>query len=122
MLPGTHGGRQRKRWMPPPRASSRRNSFSPNSGNGGSKKISISLSTAVKTGGEAGGSYRWESPVKTEADLERLHFPVLRAGGGYSLEVSFPGYAKQQMPNIRISINQVQSVSFLLAPELTEKV
>ncbi len=36
-----------------PRASSRRNSFSPNSGNGGSKKISISLSTAVKTGGDS---------------------------------------------------------------------
>jgi hypothetical protein len=32
----------------------------------------------VKTGGEAGGSYRWESPVKTEADLERLHFPEVR--------------------------------------------
>jgi hypothetical protein len=32
----------------------------------------------LKIGGEAGGSYRWESPVETEADLERLHFPVLR--------------------------------------------
>ncbi|UNI13452.1 Platinum sensitivity protein [Purpureocillium takamizusanense] len=36
-----------------PRGSSRRNSFSPNSGNGGSKKISISLSTALKTGGDS---------------------------------------------------------------------
>ena len=49
-------------------------------------------------------------------------FPVLRAGPGYSLEVSFPGYAKQQMASIRISINQVQSVSFILTPEMQEKV
>ncbi|MBZ5639323.1 MAG: carboxypeptidase-like regulatory domain-containing protein, partial [Acidobacteriia bacterium] len=49
-------------------------------------------------------------------------FPVLRAGGGFSLEVSFPGYGKQQLPNIRVAINQVQNVSFILAPEMTEKV
>jgi hypothetical protein len=49
-------------------------------------------------------------------------FPVLRAGSGYSLEVSFISYAKQQMANIRVPINQVQSVSFILAPETVEKV
>jgi hypothetical protein len=49
-------------------------------------------------------------------------FPVLRAGSGFSLDVSFPGYAKQQMANIRVPINQVQSVSFILAPETIEKV
>lgn len=26
-------------------------------------------------GGEHGGAYAWESPVKSEADLDRLHFP-----------------------------------------------
>lgn len=29
-------------------------------------------------GGKDGGSYRWDSPIKTEADLEKLHHPTLR--------------------------------------------
>ena len=29
----------------------------------------------VLVSGGAGGSYRWESPIETEADLDRLHFP-----------------------------------------------
>jgi hypothetical protein len=32
---------------------------------------------AHKIGGQAGGAYRWESPVASEADLDRLHAPVL---------------------------------------------
>ena len=32
----------------------------------------------VKVGGEAGGSYRWDSPIKTEDDLARLHYPTVR--------------------------------------------
>lgn len=28
-----------------------------------------------KIGGEGGGSYVWEAPVQSEADLERLHYP-----------------------------------------------
>ncbi|KAJ6447109.1 developmental regulator flbA [Purpureocillium lavendulum] len=36
-----------------PRVNSRRNSFSPNGGGGTAKKISISLSTALKTGGDS---------------------------------------------------------------------
>ena len=29
-------------------------------------------------GGENGGSYRWEAPLKSEEDLERLHFPTVQ--------------------------------------------
>ncbi|GAB4545903.1 MAG: hypothetical protein Kow0063_40120 [Anaerolineae bacterium] len=29
-------------------------------------------------GGKNGGSYRWDSPIKSEADLDRLHYPTLR--------------------------------------------
>jgi hypothetical protein len=32
----------------------------------------------IKHGGEDGGSYVWESPVKTEGDLEKLHFPQIK--------------------------------------------
>ena len=32
----------------------------------------------VQIGGENGGAYRWNAPVKTEQDLDRLHFPLLR--------------------------------------------
>ena len=28
-------------------------------------------------GGEGGGSYRWDAPIKSEEDLEKLHFPKL---------------------------------------------
>ena len=31
--------------------------------------------TETRIGGSDGGAYRWEAPVKTEADLERLHYP-----------------------------------------------
>lgn len=32
----------------------------------------------IKHGGEDGGSYVWESPVKSEADLPKLHFPQIK--------------------------------------------
>ena len=32
----------------------------------------------VQIGGQNGGSYRWDAPIKTEQDLDRLHFPLLR--------------------------------------------
>jgi hypothetical protein len=32
----------------------------------------------IKHGGENGGSYVWESPVKSEADLQKLHFPQIK--------------------------------------------
>lgn len=31
----------------------------------------------VQIGGEHGGAYTWDSPVKSEADLDRLHFPQI---------------------------------------------
>lgn len=32
----------------------------------------------IKHGGENGGSYVWEAPVKTEEDIEKLHLPEMR--------------------------------------------
>jgi len=32
----------------------------------------------VQIGGQNGGAYRWDAPVKTEQDVDRLHFPLLR--------------------------------------------
>lgn len=29
-------------------------------------------------GGEHGGAYRWEPPIKTEADIDRLHYPEIK--------------------------------------------
>ena len=34
-------------------------------------------------------------------------FPVLRAGGGYVLEISTPGYARQRIPDIRVKSGQI---------------
>ncbi len=34
--------------------------------------------TAVRVGGDGGGAYRWESPVKSDDDLGRLRFPDVR--------------------------------------------
>ncbi len=31
-----------------------------------------------RVGGQDGGAYRWEAPVKTEADLDKLHFPQIQ--------------------------------------------
>ncbi len=50
------------------------------------------------------------------------NFPVLRPGPGYSLEVFFPSYAKQQLANVRVKIGEVQAFSFILAPETVEKI
>lgn len=51
-----------------------------------------------------------------------VEFPVLRAGGGYSVEVSFPGYAKQMATNLKVEISKVLPLTFTLSPEITEKV
>ncbi len=48
-------------------------------------------------------------------------FPVLRAGSGYSLEVSFPGYAKQIQTGLKVPISQVLQVGFALSPEMVER-
>jgi hypothetical protein len=49
-------------------------------------------------------------------------FPVLRVGGGYIVEVFLPGYAKQQLTNQRVEFNKVTTLTFVLSPEMTEKV
>ncbi len=48
----------------------------------------------VQIGGKDGGAYRWDAPVKTEQDIDRLHFPLLR--------VDFP--ATQRLAELAHSI------------------
>ncbi len=38
----------------------------------------------VRHGGENGGSYVWEAPVKTEEDIEKLHFPEMKIDLGFN--------------------------------------
>ncbi len=49
-------------------------------------------------------------------------FPVLRAGGGYSVEVALAGYARQVGADLRVKIDGVTTVSFALSPSITETV
>ncbi len=49
-------------------------------------------------------------------------FPVLRAGAGYSVEVSFPGYAKQQATDLHVKSSETVTQTFVLTQEMTEKV
>lgn len=48
-------------------------------------------------------------------------FPVLRAGAGYSVEASFISYAKQVQANLKVSINQVLQVNFVMTQEMVER-
>jgi hypothetical protein len=36
----------------------------------------------TRIGGQDGGAFRWESPIKSEADLERLHLPKIQVDDG----------------------------------------
>ena len=38
----------------------------------------------MRHGGENGGSYVWEAPVKTEEDIEKLHFPEMKIDLGFN--------------------------------------
>jgi len=47
-------------------------------------------------------------------------FPVLRAGGGYVIEVSFPGMATQRLSDLRIRLNERSPYTVQLQAEYTE--
>jgi len=38
-----------------------------------------------------------------------VRFPVLRAGGGYTVRVSLPGYASQRMSELRVGSNETEN-------------
>ncbi len=64
--------------------------------------------------------------VKTtteQTDLDgNVVFPVLRAGGGYIVEVSFPGYAKVRLADQRVKIGESVSIPIGLSEAIQEKV
>ena len=49
-------------------------------------------------------------------------FPVLQAGGGYVIDVSFPGFGKRRETGIRVQIGQQTQINIQLAAELVERV
>ncbi len=49
-------------------------------------------------------------------------FPVLQGGGGYAIEVGFPGYARQHVSGIRIRSAERSDVSIRLTSEIREAV
>ena len=59
----------------------------------------------------------------TRTDAAGLaEFPVLRAGGGYLVRVSAPGYATLDLADLRVSPERVQVVPVGLFPEVHESV
>ena len=41
-----------------------------------------------RIGGDHGGAYRWDAPIKTEADLEKLHFPTAQVDEHATLQLA----------------------------------
>jgi hypothetical protein len=63
------------------------------------------------------------APTALITDANGLaHYPVLRAGGGYSLEISMPGFGSQRHSDIRIRSNQTNKMAIALAPEMEEHI
>jgi len=50
------------------------------------------------------------------------HFPVLRVGGDYILEISMPGFGSQRHSEIRVRSNQTMKMAIQLAPEMEEHI
>jgi len=49
-------------------------------------------------------------------------FPVLRAGSGYKVEVSFPGFATRRVTDLRVRSGVTERIEILLSPEIQERV
>jgi outer membrane receptor protein involved in Fe transport len=60
-----------------------------------------------------------ETAVVTNAEGV-VDFPVLRPGGGYIVQVTFPGYAPVRQGDIRVKINDSQELVVQLGEEITE--
>ena len=59
--------------------------------------------------------------LRTDKNGE-VQFPVLKSGSGYVLEISTPGYARQRIPDIRVSSGETRQIILQLSPELRETV
>ncbi len=51
-----------------------------------------------------------------------VSFPVLRVGGGYAVEVRYPGFARVRITDIRVKTQDVDRISVRLVPEIEERV
>jgi hypothetical protein len=67
-----------------------------------------------------------ERRVKTYSELTgkagRVGFPVLPPGGGYVIEVSFPGYGTVRQTDLRVRANKTPVLTVKLVEEYTERV
>ncbi len=67
-----------------------------------------------------------EKQVKDTASITdkrgTVEFPVLRAGGGYILEVTFPGMRATKLENQRVKLGERTMIPIQLAEEFTEKI
>jgi outer membrane receptor protein involved in Fe transport len=63
------------------------------------------------------------APTAVVSDEEGVaRYPVLRAGGGYALDVSMPGFGTQRHADVRVRSNQTTKLAIQLAPEMKEHV
>jgi hypothetical protein len=51
-----------------------------------------------------------------------VEFPVLKPGQGYQIEVSFPGFGTRRVGDLRVAINDRQTITVQLAEEIQERV
>ena len=55
--------------------------------------------------------------IPTDPDGVAL-FPVLRPGGGYTIDVTFSGYSPQTQSDIRVTTGSLRTVEIVLIPEI----
>ena len=64
--------------------------------------------------------------IKTTSILTDKHglarFPVLRPGGGYIIDVAFPGFGSRHLENVRVHSSQANRIEIQLTEEITERV
>jgi len=52
----------------------------------------------------------------------RVEFPVLRSGGGYSIQVSFPGFSSIRYEDLRVRLSQLETLEVNMVEEFQEQV
>ncbi len=64
--------------------------------------------------------------LKTTSELTDeqglVHFPVLRPGRGYTIQISFPGLSPLRYDDIRVRLNEQQVLAVEMIGEITEQV
>lgn len=51
-----------------------------------------------------------------------VDFPILRPGGGYSIEVTFPGYGAKTVSELRVRLEETQDVPVSMTASVEEKI